>query len=293
MSGTATEFADKLKTAIEHSNFHLNNYIWKGRKVRSEDGTFKQEEIRLMDAPIEKLKEFHRHSISMLYNHDHQNPGRYPLLEIIQSQRDRTGVELFLRESEATGTSRYTIIESVKQAIRYSGITQDQVKNLQLSEFVQVHSQYSNLPIKLVQEGCLQKLGKFDKSHITLTFILKQGLKVSESEDQELTEYAYDAKGNHVRRNILDVVRERLNIADHMPLKLDSKGLTYTELRAMLNLRSRYYNELTTEQLRTLRNRILFSLEDDVTFHIQQWEERLAQIKEVAEARAIDLGIQV
>src|ERR1041385_9249944 len=250
MSKPATEFAEKLQTAIEHSNFHLESYVWKGKKVKDEDGGFRQEEVRLMEAQEHQLKEFCGHCISMLYNHDRQNPGRYPLIEIIQSQRDRCGVELFLRESEASGTSRYTIIESIKQAIRYSGISSDQVKSMLLSEFVTVNSQYNNLPIKLVQEGCLQRLGKFDKSHITLTFILKQGLKITEAEDQELTEYVMDNKGGSVRRNVLEVVRERLNIADHMKLNLDAKGLSYTQLRAMLNLKSRYYNELTTEQLR-------------------------------------------
>lgn len=288
-----TEFAEKLQSAIEQSNFHLEGYVWKGRKVKDEDGTFRQEEVRLMDASESKLIEFYNHCISMLYNHDRQSPGRYPLIEIIQSQKDRCGVELFLRESEATGTSRYVIIESIKQAIRYSGLSAEQVKGMSLSEFVTVNSQYGNLPIKLVQEGCIQRLGKFDKSHITLTFILKQGLKITDSEDQELTEYTMDGKGNSIRRNILEVVRERLNIADHMKLKLDAKGLTYTQLRAMLNLKSRYYNELTTDQLIVLRHRILFSLEDDVQFHIQQWEDRLQQIKEVAEFREVNLGVVI
>jgi hypothetical protein len=261
--------------------------------VRNEDGTFEQEEELLMDVEEDKLKGYFNHCISMLHNSDHDSPGRYPLLNIIQSQKDRIGVELFLRESEAKGSHRYTIIDSIKQAIRYSGITQEQLKSMTLDEFVGVDSQYAKLPIKLVQEGCLQRLGKFDKSHITLTFILKQGLKTSEEDEQELTEYVLDAKGNQVKRPMLEVVRERLNIADHMKLKVDAKGLTYSQLRAMLNLKNRYYNELTGEQLKTLRNRILFSLEDDVTFHIHQWETRKEQIKEVAALRGIELPLKV
>jgi uncharacterized protein YxjI len=128
-------------------------------------------------------------------------------------------------------------------------------------------------------------LGKFDKNHITLTFILKQGLKIMPDEEKELSEV--DSSGN--KRNYLDIVRERLNIGDHLKLKIDPKGLTYSQLRAMLNLRSRYYNELTNEQLQTLRGRILFSLEDEVLFHIQQWKTRMSQIKEVADIRGISL----
>jgi hypothetical protein len=282
-----------LGDIVEKTNFHAKNYVWKGKKVRKDDGTFEQEEVLLMDVEPQQLKTYFNHCISMLYNKDHQSPGRYPLLQIIQSQKDRCGVELFLRDSERQGTSRYTIIDSIKQAVRYSGITPDQLKTMALEDFVTVDSKYSKLPITLVEDGCINRLGKFDKSHITLTFILKQGLKVADEEDRELTEYAMNTKGDSVKRNILEVVRERLNIADHMKLKIDAKGLAYKELRAMLNLQNRYYNELLMEQLQTLRYRILFSLEDDVLFHIQQWETRLKQIKEVAALREIDLEVKV
>jgi hypothetical protein len=285
--GNTTEFAEKLQTAIQDGNFYAKSYVWKGRKEKDASGNFVQEIVNLMDAEEKQLRGFYNHCISMLYNQDRQSPGRRPLLDIIQSQKDRCGVELFLREAEAEGTSRYTIIESIKKAMQFSGITSDQAKTLILSDFIVVNnSHYTNLPIKLVQEGCLQRLGKFDKSHITLTFILKQGLKITEDEEKELSEHTHT---RDTKRNYIDVVRERLNIADHMKIKLDPKGLTYSQLRAMLNLKSRYYNELTTDQLRTLRYRILFSLEDDIQFHIEQWEDRIAQIKEVAQLKSIEL----
>ena len=289
MSNTA--FGEKLELAIEQSNFFTKGYVWKGKKEKDEFGNFTQEVVNLIDATETQLRGFYQHCISMLYNQDRQNPGRRPLLDIVQSQKDRCGVELYLRESEATNQSRYSILESIKNTIKINGFTVEESKNLTIKDFVKVNSQYENLPIKLVQEGCMQKLGKFDKSHITLTFILKQGLKITEDEEQELTEYTLDDRGNSVKRNYIEVVCERLNIADHMIklIKLNPKGLSYTQLRAMMTLKSRYYNELTTEQLRTLRNRILFSLEDDIMFHIQQWEERIDQLKEIATVKGIIL----
>ncbi len=284
-----TEFAEKLQDAIQEGNYFANSYVWKGPKEKGEDGLFSQEVVALMDASEAQLRKFYRHCISMLYNQDKKNPGRRPLLDIIQAQKDRCGVELFLRESEVQGASRYSIIDSIKRTIKYSGIAEDEMKNIVLSQLIQVNSLYTNIPIKLVQEGCLHRLGKFDKSHITLTFILKQGLKITEEDEKELTEYVFDKDGNSVKRNYIDIVRERLNIADHMKIKLDPKGLSYSQLRAMLSLKSRYYNELTTEQLKTLRYVILFSLEDDVVFHINSWEERIKQIKEVADIKGISL----
>jgi hypothetical protein len=53
----------------------------------------------------------------------------------------------------------------------------------------------------------------------------------------------------------------------------------------MISLKSKKYSEMSTIQLKTLRNRILFSLENDVRFHIQQWESRERQIKMVLESK--------
>lgn len=280
-----TEFGEQLQGVIEKSNFHANGYVWKAGKEKDANGNFVQKEVKLMEATVDQLRGFLAHCNSMLNNQDKDRPGRYPLLQIIQSQKDRCGVELFLRESEAEGVSRYTIIDSIKQVIRNSGISQEQMKSMVLGDFIVVKSQFHSLPIKLIQDGCLNRLGKFDKSHITLTFILKQGLRILPEEEKELSETFADGS----KRNYLDVVRERLNIVDHLNLKIDSKGLTYSQLRAMLNLRNRYYNELTVDQLKTLRYRILFSLEDEIMFHISQWENRMGQIKEVATIREITL----
>ena len=57
----------------------------------------------------------------------------------------------------------------------------------------------------------------------------------------------------------------------------------------MIGLRPKKYSELTTDQLSTLRNKVLFRLENEVMFHIEQWEERIRQIELVAQSRGITL----
>ena len=57
----------------------------------------------------------------------------------------------------------------------------------------------------------------------------------------------------------------------------------------MISLRSKKYSELTTDQLKTLRNIILFALSDEVRFHINQWEARISQLQEVAKLKGITL----
>ena len=65
------------------------------------------------------------------------------------------------------------------------------------------------------------------------------------------------------------------------------KGLNFAQLKAMISLRSKKYSELTTDQLKTLRNIILFALSDEVRFHINQWEARISQLQEVAKLKGI------
>lgn len=55
----------------------------------------------------------------------------------------------------------------------------------------------------------------------------------------------------------------------------------------MINLKSKKYFDLTTEQLTTLRDKVLFLLEEEVKYHIEQWETRMEQIEKVAEYHGI------
>ena len=82
--------------------------------------------------------------------------------------------------------------------------------------------------------------------------------------------------------NKLDVIRERLGIKDVERLSINSRGLSYTELRSMIMLKpNKKYRDLTTNQLETLRNKILYILEETVKKHINDWEIRMSEIEEV------------
>ena len=58
----------------------------------------------------------------------------------------------------------------------------------------------------------------------------------------------------------------------------------------MVMMKNRKYSEMTTEQLKTLRNRILFNLENEVNHHITQWQIRIDQILLVAKMRNLNLN---
>lgn len=276
---------EKLAAAIAKKNNDINTFIWKGRKVEV-NGQLVQEEKRLIDCSEEELRTFYNHCESMLYNDSKEFPGRYVLLDIIKDQRERCNAELFLRWLEQEGgVPRYTFLASLRVFLdNNKGID---TKEVFISEALvgECPTEFARLPIDIVLEGCLDKLGKFNKQHITLTFILKQGLWFTQQESKDLTEKT--ATGEF--REKADVAKERLGLKPSVNLYMTPKGLSFTQLRAMVNLKSKKYSELTTPQLETLRNRILFSLEDEVKFHISQWETRKNQIKMVCDAKGFTL----
>lgn len=276
---------EKLAAAIAKKNNDINTFVWKGRKVEV-NGQLVQDEKKLVDCSEDELRTFYKHCDSMLYNTSKECPGRYVLLDIIEDQRVRCNAELFLRWLEQEkSTPRFTFLSSLRVFLdNNKGID---TKNVFISEALVggCPAEFARLPIDIILEGCLDKLGKFNKQHITLTFILKQGLWFTQQESKDLTEKTPSGEF----REKAEVARERLGLNPTANLYMTPKGLSFIQLRAMVNLKSKKYSELTTAQLETLRNRILFSLEDEVKFHINQWETRKNQIKMVCDAKGYTL----
>lgn len=276
---------EKLAAAIAKKNNDINTFVWKGRKVEV-NGQLVQDEKKLVDCSEDELRTFYKHCDSMLYNTSKECPGRYVLLDIIEDQRVRCNAELFLRWLEQEkSTPRFTFLSSLRVFLdNNKGID---TKNVFISEALVggCPAEFARLPIDIILEGCLDKLGKFNKQHITLTFILKQGLWFTQQESKDLTEKTPSGEF----REKAEVARERLGLKPSVNLYMTPKGLSFAQLRAMVNLKSKKYSELTTPQLETLRNRILFSLEDEVKFHIGQWETRKNQIKMVCDAKGYTL----
>lgn len=276
---------EKLAAAIAKKNNDINTFVWKGRKVEV-NGQLVQDEKKLVDCSEDELRTFYKHCDSMLYNTSKECPGRYVLLDIIEDQRVRCNAELFLRWLEQEkSTPRFTFLSSLRVFLdNNKGID---TKNVFISEALVggCPAEFARLPIDIVLEGCLDKLGKFNKQHITLTFILKQGLWFTQQESKDLTEKTPSGEF----REKAEVARERLGLKPSVNLYMTPKGLSFAQLRAMVNLKSKKYSELTTPQLETLRNRILFSLEDEVKFHIGQWETRKNQIKMICDAKGYTL----
>lgn len=279
---------EKLTEALAKKSNDVNSYVWKGKKVLV-GGEYTQSEVKMVDCSIKELEKFLEHCNSMLYSDNVNNPGRYRLLDIIREQREKCNCELFMRWLEKERElSRYVFLASIRECLNNN--PQIDSKTDPIKCIVGgCPKEFENIPIDLVIEACLDTLGYFSKQHITTVFLLKHGIWFSQEDLEEIKkkgvvdrlEYAQKKLGiwsdpNMVQEGVKDVKKMYANM-----LKLNPKGLSLEQMFSMITLSSKKYSEMTTQQLTTLRNRVLFSLENQAHLHIQQWEKRIAQIQQV------------
>lgn len=283
-----TVIGEKLRKAIENKSTDINSFVWKGTKKLDENGKYKQSEKKLIDMTVQELNACYDHCKTMLFNKDVKNPGRYLVLEIIAEQKDRCGAELFLRYVEQEkDISRFTLMNMLNSFLSNNKENLKGIKPIISHMFSGIPDEFDQIPLSLLMDGCLDRLGAFNKKHVTRTFILKQGIWLTPAESKDLIEH--DADGRPVDR--LTIIKDRLNIKDIETLYINSKGLNFTQMRGMLNLKpNKKYMDLTTVQLETLRYRILFSLEETVKKHIADWEHRMEEIERVAEFKGFKLS---
>lgn len=287
-----TLMKEKLIEAMNVKNNDIKSFVWKF--PRKSDGT--QEEIKLIDATPDQLQQFYNHCWSMLYSNNKKNPGRYTLLDIIKDQRNKCNVELFLRRLEDGSLCmdhkpypRYLYIQDINTYMdaHKEDFPKDKRNQISISSFSgSLPREFERISVTQVLAACMDQLGEFDNKHITFSFILSLGLHLTSAEMKEFTEV--DKDGNP--RSKLEIVKEKLNIKPNIMLSVKNTGLSFAEFRAMLNLKPKKYSELTTDQLTTLRNKVLFRLENEVQYHISQWEERISQLKKVADSKNITLN---
>lgn len=280
-----SDFKDQLQKAITNKKNDINTFVWKFPKKKVGD-RFVQDEIKLTDASEEQLNTFYTHCMTMLYNKDAKNIGRYPLLTLIREQRANCNAMLFINWLAAGGPDRkayprFQFFQDFKTALdnNQDSLPRNIWTTAKITNLYEVPAEFHTLTIQSVFDACLDTLGVFDKRHITNNFIIKMGLWFTHDEIKDLNS---EKDENGKSKNRLDVVRERCDLRPDTRLFINQKGLTYHEFRAMKNLKSKRYSELTTDQLTILRDKILFKLEEEVNTHIQQWEDRIKQIKKVA-----------
>lgn len=286
-----TVLGDELQRKLNEKANDLNSFIWKGPKINGE-----QSEMKLIDATFEQLESFYKHCYQMLYNKDHKNPGRIVLYDIVNDQIQRCRAELLVRW--LLSEKRYTstmCIEDLRRVISNSEVklTKDDLKSYSIDNVMNgLPIEFGRVPISLVMDACLDQLGIFDNSHLTLNFITNMGLWFTDQEMQNSIDkdglYEKDIETGKAK-NRLEVVRKLLRLDSNIKLKIKDTGLSFSEFKAMYRLMRNKYSNFTSEQLRVLSNKVLYRFQDQCEMQAKQWSDKMKEIIKVAEHKGWDV----
>ena len=281
---------DALQKAFDAKKNDYSNFVWKGEK-RKEGDKYVQESEKIVDMTPERLIECWKHCEKMLRNDDAKHLGRYNVLEEVTSQINKCNTELLLRYFENTyqrrenvsATKRFSLMVSLRQLMSNNAEISDWsiVPISHISD--NLPDEFKDISIEDVLNGCTDNLGAFNKQHLTMTFITKMGLWFTKAEENEL-------KGNSNTER-LKIAKERFHLPSKLVLRFSEKGLSYHEMRAMLTLpKKQKYSDMTTDQLVTLRNKVLLRLSREIDGHIYSWKRLQKQIELVAKSKNINLN---
>lgn len=268
---------ERLLEAFERKENDVNSFVWKGKKSKSG-----QSEVKMMDCTPEELRSFYKHCESMLNSTDRKNPGRNVVYNQIQNQKDRCTTELFLRWlNSERNISKYAFLNSIREFLENN--PQINQKEDKMSKVISgCPQEFMELPISLVLDGCLDCLGVFNKHHITLSFILEQGVWLSSEESKQMKKEGYTDSAKY----IIDQINTKTSNKNISTVKVTSRGgIILKEVFSMIALKNKKYSEMDTFQIETLRNKMLSRLEKKVKNQAEQWKKRMIQIEKVLEAK--------
>lgn len=273
-----TEFGEKLQNAIDS----IESLTWKDKNGN---------EVKLMAASPDDLKKWYKHCFEMLYNSNPWSPGKLQIRENIHKTWDACNTELFVRyllhECDTEIKTKNDILNHINnQRQAYD----EDILNKSISIlFNGLDPIFEKVTVSRLMDACFDKLGVLNRKMITDKFILAQGIWLTEDEKVELTETSEDGKP----RNRLEVIKERLCLNSNIKLKVSPTGLSFAEFRSLVQLSALpKVSSLPSIALRTLRDKILLLLDNDLNYHINKWNTLINNIQRVAEARNIALPLE-
>lgn len=272
-----TEFGEKLQNAMDS----IESLTWKDKNGNN---------VKLMTAPEEDIRKWYKHCYEMLYNAYPWSPGKYVVRENIHKTWDACNTELFVRYLLHDCD---TDIKTKKDILDYINSQRSSHDRDILNESISVlfnglEPIFEKVTVSRLMDACFDKLDVLNKKMITDKFILAQGIWLTDDEKVELTE----TDNNGRIRNRMEVIKERLCLNPDIQLRVSPTGLSFSEFRSLVQLISLpKITSLSTIALKTLRDKILLLLDNDLNYHINKWNTLMSNIQRVADARNISLPI--
>lgn len=271
-----TEFGEKLQNAIDS----IESLTWKDKNGN---------DIKLMTAPEEDIQKWYKHCYEMLYNVSPWYPGKYVIRENIHKTWDSCNTELFVRyllhECNTDIKTKKDILDYInkQRAVHEEDILNESISIL----FNGLDPIFERVTVNRLMDACFDKLDVLNKKMITDKFILAQGIWLTDEEKIELTEV--DKNGQV--RNRMEIIKERLCLNPDIKLRISPTGLSFAEFRSLVQLSPLpKISSLSTIALKTLRDKILLLLDNDLNYHINKWNMLMSNIQRVAEARNIKIS---
>lgn len=270
-----TEFGEKLQNAIDS----VESYTWKDKNGN---------DVKLIEASVADLKKWYTHCHEMLYNPNPYSPGKYHVRENIFKTWDACNTELFVRyllhECDTNIKTKKDILDLIN--LHRSNYDYDILNESISILFNGLDPIFEKITISRLMDACFDKLDILNRKMITDKFILSQGIWLTDDEKIELTETLPDGK----MRNRMEVLKERLCLDQNIKLRISPRGLSYAEFRSLVQLSPLpKISTLSTIALKTLRDKVLLLLDNDLNFHITKWHTLMDNIKKVASVRDIEL----
>lgn len=278
MENKISDFGEALNNAIEKKQNAIENLTWKKAD---------QSSVKLIDMKPEEIKKAYLHCKSMLYSTSRYSPGKYQVRKNIWTMQANCNAELLLR---------YILNVCEISELKTNKNIVDLVNNYRANKHIKdtdfVTVIFDNLPEQFITvtvekfvRAALDSLEPFNKKLISNDFIISEGIWFTEAERKDLTEFNDDGS----MRNRLDVMKERLFL-ENVRLRIDPKGLNYTEFRSLIQLENfQKFSTIPSGTLELLRDKILLALDNNLEWHIQKWTKLLDNVKRVAEYKEIKL----
>lgn len=273
-----SDLKSALETAIIAHKNDINKFVWKTSGGKT---------VRLLDMNEQELQKAYNHCHDMLYNKSRYTPGKVVLRDSLGTMGMACVTELFVRfllhECDIESIkSKQDLLMIVNNAKKDADVKNDDTIDVIFSN---IGDEYSRIRVKDLIDACLGSLGSFNTKLITPGFLLAQGVWFTPEEMEDLTEY--DCEGN--RRSYFEVMKERLFMKD-VSLRRDPKGFSYAEFRALVMLEKKNrISDLPTFTLKLIKDKVIYMLENELSYHIEKWMDLIRQIEMIAEHKNVEL----
>jgi len=276
-----SDLADKLTAAITNKANDINSWSWINKSGNS---------IRFLDMSQEELQRCYNHTTDMLYRKTNYKFGKLEVRKNIKKMYDACNSELLHRYIQHELTvdvfkTNKDILDFINRFKEVNGVKNEDKITIMFSG---LPKEFETLTVGDLLKACLDICEPINRRLISNKFIMSLGIWLTEEEKKDLTEF--DSNGK--LRPWLQVMKERLFV-DGGYFRVSPTGLSYSELRALLNLEQRAkVSGIPSNTLRLIRDKILLLLDNDLEYHIKKWNIIKGQIEKVAEYKGYKLTLK-